>query len=71
MPCESDHTAAVGDRLQGRAGAHDQLFSKLDNVVTAQEIANAVTIAMMAPVSTVRKLVADRAHTRRQIGVRR
>jgi len=40
-------------------------------VVTAQEIANAVTMAMMAPVSTVRKLVADRAQTRRQIGVRR
>jgi len=40
-------------------------------VVTAQEIANAVTMAMMAPVSTVRKLVADSAHTRRQIGVRR
>ena len=71
MPRKRDDAAAVGDGLQGRAGAHDQLFNKLDKVVTAQEIANAVTMAMMAPVSTVRKLVADSAHTRRQIGVRR
>jgi len=71
VPCERDDATTVGDGLQGRAGAHGQLFSKLDNVVTAQEIANAVTIAMMAPVRTVRKLVADRAQTRRQIGVRR
>ena len=71
MPGKRDDAAAVGDGLQRWAGAHDQLFSKLDNVVTAQEIANAVTMAMMAPVSTVRKLVADRAQTRRQIGVRR
>ena len=71
MACERDDTAAVSDRLQGRAGAHVQLFNKLDNVVTAQEIANAVTIAMMAPESTVRKLVADNAQRRRQIGVRR
>ena len=68
---ERDNASAVGDGLQGWAGAHVQLFSKLDNVVTAQEIANAVTMAMMAPVSTVRKLVADSAQTRRQIGVRR
>jgi len=71
VPGKRDDAAAIGDGLQGRAGAHDQLFSKLDKVVTAQEIANAVTMAMMAPVSTVRKLVADRAQTRRQIGVRR
>lgn len=71
MTGERDDTAPVSNRLQGRASAHVQLFSKLDNVVTAQEIANAVTMAMMAPESTVRKLVADSAHRRRQIGVRR
>lgn len=39
--------------------------------MTAKEMAYALTMAMMAPLSTVRKLVEVNAHTRRQIGVRR
>ena len=46
-------------------------MSRLDSVVTAREMAYALTIAMMAPLNTVRKPAERSAQTRRQMGVRR
>jgi hypothetical protein len=55
--------------VANQIGAHR--FNNPDNVVTDQATANATTIAMIAPVRTVRKLALTTAHARFQIAVRR
>ncbi len=71
---ERDDAPALGrrGRQEGNAALrHDQFFNRSDSVVTTHETANANTIAMIAPLSTVRNVVLPSAQNRRQIGVRR
>ena len=74
MTGERDEATSLRSRRRQEGDAtlrHDQFFNRSDSVVTTHETANANTIAMIAPLSTVRKVVLPSAQNRRQIGVRR
>jgi len=67
---EGHLSPALCRSIRGRS-VNVQLLSSSESVVTTQEIANADTIAIIAPASTVRNPVLPSAHNLRQIGARR